>query len=67
MEKKVKRGRQGKRSKGRPGDGCPCRKQEDLGKIQGRSIDLGECGVQECWVERSLGESKRKRKGVSRA
>ena len=29
--------------------GVCCGKREDLGKIQGRSIDLGECGVQECW------------------
>ena len=24
-------------------------RREDLGKIQGRCIDLGEYGVQECW------------------
>ena len=41
--------------KGRPGDGCPCGRRGDLGKIQGRSIDLGDYGIRECWVRRNLG------------
>ena len=47
--------KQEKENKERPGDGCPVEGREDLGKIQGRSIDLWEFSVQECRTMRGNG------------
>ena len=41
--------RTGKGELGEDPEMSVCWRREDLGKIQGRSIDLGEYGVWECW------------------